>query len=169
MARVTAPVWLTTVALARLAHADGAPFVSGGATVGLALHDAGTGAVVGGELSGGWLLLDDDQIAHWHGTATAMRMPWFGGYVDTVYDAKLSQARFSFGPEIGYGPVGFDGGLVAQGPHSGIAARVVLTTAFVTLYARYDHIFDTAGESGFVELGVLLKVPHVFWPARKTD
>ena len=154
-----------TPLLAHVAHADdGAPFVNGGAVVGLAVHDTGTGGVVGGEISAGYLLEDTSQLAGPHRFASAARMPWFGGYLDILYDSQLGQGRGSFGPEIGYGVVGVDGGLVVGGAHEGVAARIVLTTSVVAIYARYEHVFNTAGESSFVELGVLLKYPHVFRP-----
>jgi hypothetical protein len=156
---------LTPLLLAQIAHADdGAPFVNGGALVGLGLHNTGTGVVVGAEVSAGYLLDDTSQLAGAHRFASAVRMPWFGGYIDVLYDNQLGQGRGSFGPEIGYGLVGVDGGLVVAGPHEGVAARIVLTTSVVAIYARYEHIFNTAGESSFVELGLLLKYPHVFRP-----
>jgi hypothetical protein len=165
MTRGIAVVVVAMLAFARIASADGVPYAAGGATVGLALHDNGTGAVVGGEVSGGFLLVDSDQLAAWQGLTSLARTPWFGGYIDALYDAKLSQARVSFGPEIGYGPIGIDAGIMAQGSHSGLTGRIVLTTSIVAIYARYDHVFNTAGESGFVELGVLLKYPYAFWPS----
>lgn len=165
MARGTGAIVLA-VLLARTAAADGVPYASGGATVGLAFHDDGTGGVFGGEVSAGYLLVDDDQLAAWKGLTSLVRTPWFGGYVDALYDTKLAQARASFGPEIGYGPIGVDAGIVAIGSHSGITGRIVVTTSVVAFYARYDHVFNTAGETGFFELGVLLKYPHAFWSTR---
>jgi hypothetical protein len=166
MSRALVAVAASPLLLVHLAHGDngGAPYVSGGATVGLALHSAGTGGVFGGEVSAGYLLGDLAQPTDWHGLTRAAAIPWFGGYLDAVYDSQLAQARVTFGPEIGYGLVGLDGGLVVQSSHEGIAARLVVTTGVVAIYARYVHTFDTAGEANFVELGILLKYPHVFWP-----
>jgi hypothetical protein len=85
---------------------------------------------------------------------------WYGGYADALYSADHS--RLSVGPELGWGYVGIDSGLLVRDDGSmGFAVRPLLTVAVVSGYYRHGRYFDS--DSGFHEAGVLLK-----WPLRLT-
>lgn len=93
---------------------------------------------------------------------------WAGAYGDVVRDFGASTTRFTFGPELGLGPLGVDGGYLFQiaehGTRHGYALRGLLTLGIVGLYTRYGHLSggDPGDESHFTEVGVLIKA---FFPA----
>lgn len=86
---------------------------------------------------------------------------WLGGYVDGVYDFGIDQTRLSIGPEVGWSALGLDVGyllaLDAEGQHSGLTARPLVTIGYVAGFARVTHVFDQS--KTWLEAGVLLKYP----------
>jgi hypothetical protein len=155
---------LTLLLAPALAHAegDGGPFISGGATIAAGVHDDGTGLVLGGEFSAGYIYFKDQLDAD--GRATWGFTPyWVGGYVDAVRDFKTDTTRISLGPEFGAHLFGLDGGLLLeQGDQTrtGVTVRAALTLAAVAVYGRYGRYFDDQPERDFIEIGLLLKLPH---------
>ena len=93
---------------------------------------------------------------------TNRRMFRFRAYTDVIHDFGSDATRFTFGPELGLGPLGIDGGAVLStldGTHGGLTGRVLFTFGFIAAYARVGGIFDAPRESTYGELGMLLKLP----------
>ncbi|MBI2892870.1 MAG: hypothetical protein HYY06_04910 [Deltaproteobacteria bacterium] len=90
---------------------------------------------------------------------------WVGGYVDALYEPANGRTRLGIGPEIGFSIFGLDFGAVADLGGSetlwGYAIRGMLTIGYAAIYARYVNVSGDPDESGFGELGVLVK-----WPLR---
>jgi hypothetical protein len=153
---------------ARAASADdtAVPFVSGGATLTTTVHGSDFGLGYGGELSAGWMLsVGRLSSAEPTSGGDLDQFLWLGAYVDGVHDAHVGKTRMSVGPELGYGPVGLDGGLVEQldgMSRSGVVGRVVVTSAVLALYGRYDKFLDGKPDDGILEFGVLIKLPYMF-------
>lgn len=85
--------------------------------------------------------------------------PWGGMYVDALYDSGIKRMLMSFGPELGVGMAGMDGGLAWDpgGKRFGWTARVLLTGSVVDLYLRIGE-FPSSDESRS-EFGVIFKFP----------
>lgn len=88
---------------------------------------------------------------------------WYGGYADALYDRDAARTRLSFGPEVGFGVVGLDGGPLVRidegGVRAGVTVRPVLSVGLVSAYVRFGWLPGDARQDTFVEAGVLLKVP----------
>jgi hypothetical protein len=120
-------------------------------------HDVPGGFLLGGEVS----VVNRNQ---------ASQAVWVGGYADGLWDFGADHARISIGPEIGYGPLGFDLGYVAavgrdDGYHHGIAGRGVVTLSLVAFYVRVGKIFDIE-EEAYGEIGALIKLPLPLYTER---
>ena len=86
---------------------------------------------------------------------------WGGAYFDLVRDFQTDSTRITFGPELGYGPVGVDGGLVVQRgtqDRSGWCIRPVLSASVLQLYVRIGEFTDDMPDKSFQEIGVLVKL-----------
>lgn len=149
---------LTSPAIADL---QSGPFVSGGGALGLALHDAGTGLILGGEISGGYLwVLNKDNDDGPMLSRLLFEYGWVGGYADVIRDFASDRTRVSFGPELGRAIFGFDGGLLLElgdEQRTGITLRPAVTFGIITVYVRFAHFFDELSEPSFFELGILVK------------
>lgn len=88
---------------------------------------------------------------------------WAGVYMDGLYDFGPRRARFSLGPEAGWGVLGVDAGWLIQvnsdTVQSGLTGRLLLTTGIVTLYGRLGTLLGAQNEPYFFESGLLLKYP----------
>lgn len=120
-----------------------------GVGTGLALHEAKSGAYLGVEAS----------AVHFSNETRF----WIGGFGDTLYDFSNDRTRFGFGPELGLGPVGIDGGFLGELTGSrrrvGFEVRPVLTLSVIALSGRIAHLVDAGSTETFGELGVVLKLP----------
>jgi hypothetical protein len=146
---------------AKAAAADTcSPFASAGGSLSATEHGSDSGRGLGGELSAGCILPTSRESSSW----SPADLVWLGGYIDAVYDTLPHKTRMSLGPEIGYGLLGIDGGVVEQldGPRTGVVGRIVLTGSLLGFYARYDQFLDRKPDDGVLEVGVLLKIPHLF-------
>ena len=108
---------------------------------------AGTGFVLGGEVSAGlWL------------------QPFYiGGVVEGLYDWQRTAPRVMVGVVAGLGPFGADGGYLAEvadgrTAHGG-AVRLFLTLGFMGFYVRYGALRDAPD---FVDFGLFIKAPLRF-------
>ena len=115
-------------------------------SVGGSFHQK-SGALLGGEVSLAYL---NDGF-------------WFGGYTDTLYDVSLRRTRFSFGPELGFGPFGVDLGYVREigedQPLSGWRVRGILTASFITAYFGPGVLKTDHERFTYREAGLLFKLP----------
>lgn len=146
---------LTALALApRAASADvfhgvdKALYLPVGVTIGGAANSPlGGGVVLGAEVS----------LAH-----LTRDIAWIGGYTDAIHDFGAKATRFSVGPELGFGPLGLDCGLLLEARNGhvspGTTVRFLLSASLVAAYARWGHVVDTMYRD-FGEFGVLLKFP----------
>jgi hypothetical protein len=128
-------------------------FVLAGADIGLAIDDEGSKWLVGGEASAGRL---DETHA---GTPF-----WYGAYVDLLVDGRHDHARISLGAEVGFSVLGLDVGPVLDlgGDGAiGFRTRGALSIGVVSLYLGPVLPVTGEGRSTWVELGLLLKFPHV--------
>jgi len=125
----------------------------GGVNVGGAAHDRfRTGGVIVGF---------EGSLVYTPGAA-GLVAPWVGAYADVLADlGPPAGARFSLGPEAGFGPVGIDAGYAGAvylgSYYSGLAVRVVATIGWAALYARYEHFFGETSYRNIAEFGLLLK------------
>lgn len=92
---------------------------------------------------------------------------WVGGYVDLTHTLPNQATRMSIGPEVGWGPIGLDVGLVGELSRGrlggGFQLRGLLSVSYVTAYASFMSLYD-ARVRNFVEgaqVGLLLKLPFV--------
>jgi hypothetical protein len=123
---------------------------------------APVGVTLGGSLHhhvpGGFLLGAEGSIVSWSVVQDAV---WAGGFADALWDFGSEQARISIGPEIGWGPFGFDVGYVAAVDDEykhGIAGRGIFTLSLAAFYFRLGKVFDT-DEPNYKEIGALIKLP----------
>jgi hypothetical protein len=94
------------------------------------------------------------------------------GFNPKRLDFGADANRFSFGPEVGIGPFGIDGGAVIStldGTHGGVTGRFLLTVGVLALYGRVGGIFDSPQEGTFGEIGLLIKAPIPIFGARIFD
>jgi len=131
---------------------DSGWYLLGGATGGASFGPRGAGGFVGGEVS----------------LVRLRRTRWVGAYVDGFYDFSSDRAAFTLGPELGIGPLGFDGGLGLRPGREGRAvelggqARVLVTAGLFGLFARYGA-WSVGGEVEHVaQVGALLKFPLAY-------
>lgn len=92
---------------------------------------------------------------------------WLGGYADLVQSLPNRATRISLGPEVGWGPLGLDLGLLGELRRGqlggGFQVRGLLTLAYVTAYASFHAVYER-GERRLREnaqVGLLLKLPFV--------
>ncbi|MFP2924059.1 hypothetical protein ACLESO_02340, partial [Pyxidicoccus sp. 3LG] len=92
---------------------------------------------------------------------------WIGGYVDLVHSLPNRATRMSLGPEVGWGPLGLDIGLLGELRRGrlggGFQVRGLLTIAYVTAYASFHAVYER-GERRLREnaqVGLLLKLPFI--------
>lgn len=139
----------TLPAYAELGRIGDQLFVSVGGNFGASLHRTGAGFIAGPEVS----------VVHYYGRSGW----WLGGYGDLIRDAATSATRFSFGPEIGRAIFGLELAYLGQSRASqyshGVAARFLVTIAFVGVYFRGGYLFNDPSENNVGEVGVLLKLP----------
>jgi hypothetical protein len=87
---------------------------------------------------------------------------WIGAYADALYDFGPRAFRTSFGPELGWGPLGFDAGMLLERTESerrvGLVARPLLTLSWVALSGRIGWFFEE--RTTFGEIGLLVKLPN---------
>jgi hypothetical protein len=153
-------VVIAIVALPAIARADwmnresDSLIATVGGHIGYGAHpSADNGVVVGAEVSVArvWWNADDD-----------IESPnWGGGYIDLVRDTGADRTRVSFGPEIGVGFFGIDGGVVHEidgAKRWGWAARPVITAGVATLGIRYVR-FSENPDPWIVEVSLLVKLP----------
>lgn len=127
-------------------------FVLGGLTGGGSFGSAGGGGYVGGEVSAVWL----------------KELLWGGLYIDGVYDFGLGAGTLSAGPEVGYGPIGIDGGVglrlgLEDSPEVGYQGRLLITAGVFGIYGRYGYWPGSTQAEHVGQVGILLKFP--FWSA----
>lgn len=104
--------------------------------------------------------------------ASAVKLPgsgywWFGGYVDFVQVLPNRASRLSLGPELGFGFVGIDVGLLGEYSgrtgtfNGGLQGRAMFTLGVVSLYLGAPCLYDAevGALRAQVQAGVLLKVP----------
>jgi hypothetical protein len=129
----------------------------GGLTGGGSFGSPGAGGFVGGELSVAWL-----------------KELWWGGiYADGAYDFGHGAGTFTAGPEVGWGPIGLDGGAglrlgLKDEPEVGFVGRGMITLGLFAVFGRYGYWLDTNDEDDpnvvgthVGQVGVLVKLP--FW------
>jgi hypothetical protein len=125
------------------------------------------GGSLNGSLPNGFVLGGEISAAYLHHS-----IAWWGGYADVLHDFGVKATRISVGPEVGWGPVGLDGGFLLEArdgqAHAGTALRLLLSVSLLSVYGRWGHTFGD-GERNFGEAGVLLKVPIPIWEKPKTD
>jgi hypothetical protein len=150
---------------------EAALMLIGGANLGVAHHD-GNGFLLGAELSMPYARLTEtagnpNNTALWSlPIGDLFSMFWAGPYVDVTRDFETDATRMSFGPELGVGVIGVDGGFLHQfgdTPRSGWTVRPVLTIALVSLYWRHGAFTDDLPDASFDEFGVLLKFGRPLW------
>jgi len=85
---------------------------------------------------------------------------WYGLYVDSIYNFKQEYWKQSFGPELGFGFVGFDFGLLLSHKNNqtktGLTARFMFSCIAAHAYLRLDYIFKSETA---LEAGIMLKFP----------
>ncbi|WP_164016718.1 hypothetical protein [Pyxidicoccus trucidator] len=92
---------------------------------------------------------------------------WLGGYVDLVHSLPNRATRMSLGPEVGWGPIGLDLGVVGELSRGrfggGFQVRGLLTIAYVAGYASFQGMYDPQlrGFRESTQVGLLLKLPFV--------
>jgi len=104
--------------------------------------------------------------------ASAVKLPgadfwWFGGYVDFVQVLPNRASRLSLGPELGWGPVGVDAGLLGEYSgrtgkfNAGLQARGMLTLGVLGIYLGAPCLYDADAHAlrMHVQAGLVLKVP----------
>jgi hypothetical protein len=111
----------------------------------------------------------------WHAIGfelSAVKVPgkdllWAGGYFDLVQVLPNRATRLTIGPEVGWGPLGLDAGLLAEYSgrtgkfNGGFQIRGLLTVGVLAAYMAAPCLYD-ADALGFrpqVQIGLLLKVP----------
>ena len=123
------------------------PGGTGGATL---PPQGGSAGTFGGEIS----------LSCWR----CSELTWVGGYVDLLRDLGRDQYRVSFGPELGSGVAGIDGGPVIAADsgrvRAGLVVRGVLAFGLLGLYARIGQLF-VGGTQTYAELGGYFKIPIV--------
>ncbi|MFH1621447.1 MAG: hypothetical protein ABIB04_05200 [Patescibacteria group bacterium] len=86
--------------------------------------------------------------------------PWTGGYLNMLYDTGTESTRSSVGPEIGWGPVGMDGGYVldlAGGTaRHGVQIRGVFSLSIIQGFVRFGYIQEYGPD---IAGGMLFKYP----------
>jgi hypothetical protein len=120
----------------------------------------------------GGALLSDEKWAAVGVEASAVKLPgsgywWFGGYVDFVQVLPNRASRLSLGPELGFGFVGIDAGLLGEYSgltgtfNAGLQARGMLTLGVFSAYLSAPCLYDSEVRAlrAQVQAGVLLKVP----------
>lgn len=127
-------------------------YVLGGLTGGGSFGSAGGGGYLGGEVSAAWL----------------KELLWGGFFVDGVYDFGLGAGTLSAGPEVGYGPLGLDGGVAMRlgledRPEVGYQGRLLITAGVLGLYGRYGYWPGAPRARHVGQVGLLLKIP--LWSA----
>jgi hypothetical protein len=127
-------------------------------------QQSNTDFVLGGEVSFVYFHPErlDSQLSGKIGAE--FRTPWLGGYADGTYDFAGHRARFTLGPEVGWGAFGIDGGLAIQTGGNGVltggAFRALLTCAIVAVYGRVQaYPGAPSGESVWLDGGLLFKLP----------
>jgi hypothetical protein len=97
------------------------------------------------------------SLACW-GCVDLTDLSWLGVYVDGVRDFGTDSFRFSAGPELGFGILGVDGGVMistdADDTRAGWTVRGLLTFGIIAAYGRYIDVRD---EPVSGEFGLLLK------------
>lgn len=117
-------------------------------------------------------LMSDEKWAAVGFEASAVKLPgadfwWFGGYVDFVQVLPNRASRLSLGPELGFGPVGIDVGLLGEYSgltgklNAGLQARAMLTLGVISVYLGAPCLYDSEVRAlrAQVQTGLLLKVP----------
>lgn len=130
-------------------------YILGGLSGGGSFGSYGGGGYVGGELS----------------LAFLKELLWGGVYIDGTYDFAHLASTFSVGPEFGFGPFGFDGGVAMRfgledEPEIGAHGRFLITLGTFALYGRYGYWPDAFEAVHIGQVGVLLKLP--FWNSTPT-
>lgn len=116
-----------------------------------------TGAALHGSRSNGFVLGAEASLVYFHGARSPL---WVGLYADGSRDLGPRVFRASFGPEIGWGFLGLDGGLaLEQGGLRAVVARALFTVGLVSAFVRVGRYVGEAPERGYTELGLLLKWP----------
>jgi hypothetical protein len=135
------------------------PFISGGVVLGGAIHaEREDGFLLGGELSAGVISADQST------PSLASPPRWVGGYVDVIRDFGSDTTRLSLGPEVGWRFLALDGGVVRElgdDPAWGFTIRPAITVGVATAFVRYTRFGADHVETDHVEIGVLLKLPHI--------
>jgi hypothetical protein len=119
-----------------------------------------TGASFHHDAPGGLVLGAEQSLVYQRGPRAS---GWAGLYVDGLRDFGAGVTRFSLGPELGYGPVGVDGGVFAERRDGqfrpGFLVRGLLTAGFLSAFVRWGRLFDDLPDRSHVEIGLLLKLP----------
>ena len=119
------------------------------------------GASLHGQRSNGFVIGVEQSLVYQRGP----RASWWGGlHGEAAYDFGASWTRLSFGPEVGYGIVGLDGGFVRvlrnhEPDASGLQGRVLVTMGIAAVYGRLGVLYGSAEPERFGEVGLLLKWP----------
>ena len=97
----------------------------------------------------------------------ARDLVWLGGYADLVHSLPNRATRLSVGPEVGWGPVGLDLGLVGELSRGqfggGFQVRGLLTVSYVAGYASFQGMYDARARDfrETAQVGLLLKLPFI--------
>jgi hypothetical protein len=139
-----------------------------GVSPGITLGGAGWGKGTGGFVLGGEVSFFRLSNSEEHCGAPKIPDPdykWIGGYVDAVYDFGLHATRVTLGPELGSNIVGIDAGIVVGSQNgrtiTGVAIRPALTFGYFDMYVRYERLFDDPMGNNLIEVGFLIKWPHL--------
>ena len=151
--------------LAAPAQADAGPklpdralYISPGLVLGgSSTLDVGTGFMLGGELS----------VFYWLHPRIKFVPNYTGLVVDALFDWKRDAMRMMIGPEIGWAPIGIDGGYLLDRTggvtrHGG-AVRLFLSMGIAAIFVRYGNI---KGAPDFVDWGMMIKIPLSAWQKR---
>ena len=82
--------------------------------------------------------------------------------------SRVPTVGFSLGPEVGFGPVGLDGGYLVEisgsGHRQGFAVRPMLTASWVSITGRVGYLTGHGAQEVFGEAGLLFEVPVAIRP-----
>ncbi|KFE69647.1 hypothetical protein [Hyalangium minutum] len=132
----------------------------------------GVNAGVAGRPGTNGALLSDEKWAAVGFEASAVRLPganywWFGGYMDFIQVLPNRASRLSIGPELGFGFLGVDVGLLGEYSgltgkfNGGLQGRIMLTTGVAAVYLGAPCLYDSEVRAlrAQVQAGMVFKVP----------